>query len=341
MQAIRLRSRASNYDYGELVQRLDSFLLSDAVICPSAGAVFGVRYGPSDYTYPEIAGYYLSYLAGLMRCRESARAVVERRARQVVAWLQSISHPDMPLTRYYAFDGMQDWRNDFVFSFDLAMILRGLAHQHRIGVVSWDASSLADYLLAKMTDEDGRLAAVHARGVSAAPSGWATRIDAYQLKTAAGLACYAREYGHAALSKLAEQTAGKCMPTSANVLRQLPLHPRFYALEGLLSLQGRDCHPQVGGAVLRGLEEGSPDVQRVDVLAQALRLCCITRPEHPAVHRLASTLGRVVDQDGSVRFRLDSSGPERNTWCALFVRQALSYYLAILNGEDIDVSHII
>jgi hypothetical protein len=329
-------------DLSERIHRLDHYLLSPAVCCPETGAVFAVRGSTADYAYPEIAGYYLTYLAGLAI---DAPALSKRRfaeqAQRVVAWLRLICAEGLPLTRYYLDDDTQDWRNDFVFIFDLAMVLRGLAHARELDLADWSAPTLADHLQCQLAAADGRLRAVQARGLKAATAGWSARFDAYQLKSAAGMARFARHFSHSGLSELAEEARALFCHTPALEFDHLPLHPRFYALEGVAQLQGVAAYPAISHAVFQAMGEASPDWQRIDVLAQALRLGCACSPAHPLNHELASTLAALVVDNTGLGFCCDTGDPQRNTWTTLFARQALAYYQQAKNGGAIDVQFLI
>src|SRR5512142_3046463 len=95
---------------------------------PHAGAVAGCVSvsGTPSYVYPEIAGYYLTWLAW-RASRFGHDSEDAERARGVQRWLAKwLAMPNLP-TRVH-FDGKSgDWRNGAIFCVDLAMVLRGLA----------------------------------------------------------------------------------------------------------------------------------------------------------------------------------------------------------------------
>ena len=105
---------------------------------PHAGAVAG-WVGPdgrAEYVYPEITGYYLQWLAWIARRRGVHGALIARAdaaQRWLVAWAAT---DDDPPTRRYLRCSPHDWRNDTVFVFDLAMVLRGLGSAHHVGLIA-------------------------------------------------------------------------------------------------------------------------------------------------------------------------------------------------------------
>jgi len=80
---------------------------------------------------------------------------------------------------------------------------------------------------------------------------------------------------------------------------------------------------------------------RTDSAAQLLRLALIARIEGPSVDALVSRLLTSVDADGSVNFHPDPITDERNTWCAIFVRQALFFYLEARLGRKLRAEMLI
>ena len=109
-------------ELGRVTGFLDAWLAGTSVVT-GAGAVAGVVDDDRPrYWYPEIAGYYLSYLATL--------DCADQRAARIVGWLRRWwSAPGSARETRIAAPGRtagEDWRNRWLFSFDLAMIVRGL-----------------------------------------------------------------------------------------------------------------------------------------------------------------------------------------------------------------------
>src|SRR3989442_3482845 len=97
-----------------------------------AGAIAGWlnEHGEPEFAYPEIAGYYLSWLA--FAGRLGRELDVRQTATAVVHWVDTVTSTDHPpATRYYFVD-CEDWRNSATFTFDLAMLCRGLHAVRRL-----------------------------------------------------------------------------------------------------------------------------------------------------------------------------------------------------------------
>ena len=122
----------SGADDTRLAARLEQWLVSDDVVLTEPPHVSGgiINYreadGMWDGVYPEICGYYLQFLAHASAGSPSAphREIAAR----VIRWLDAEGGEGAPLTLYRRIEdlGAVDWRNRCLFSFDLAIILRGL-----------------------------------------------------------------------------------------------------------------------------------------------------------------------------------------------------------------------
>src|SRR5687767_3496439 len=95
---------------------------------PHAGAVAGriAADGRPEYAYPEIAGYFLTWLAFLARTG-SLREPARRLAPAIGAWHAQWLDTDADTRVRLRSGDEDDWRNRAVFLFDLAMLLRGVA----------------------------------------------------------------------------------------------------------------------------------------------------------------------------------------------------------------------
>ena len=81
--------------------------------------------GRARYVYPEITGYYLHWLAEMHT--DSARDDLAIAASRAADWTaRQFDGGALAKTRTYLGDDANDWRNDAVFFFDFAMLLRGL-----------------------------------------------------------------------------------------------------------------------------------------------------------------------------------------------------------------------
>jgi len=324
---------------------------------PHAGAVAGRvdLAGNAAYVYPEIAGYYLQWLAWRARTGVDAARLAER-AGGVQRWLGVwLADRRPPRTRIH-FDEETDWRNSAVFCFDLAMVLRGLASAAAARLIRGDPELVAEVgrNLEPLIGADGQFDACWLLdpGVSV-PERWSTRRGAFLTKAAAGVTAAAQVFP-GAMAERVERAALATFDASVDALLERPhreAHPLLYAFEGVLSLPGhasfRAVLPQLvsnfevllasadaGGRLPESLasraEERGP--ARVDVTAQALRVgCLLERHSGPgtidalAMERLRRQLEAEVRPSGAVPFAMGFPATYWNTWAAMFADQALVF----------------
>jgi hypothetical protein len=323
---------------------------------PHAGAVAGTvtAAGAAAYVYPEIAGYYLQWLAwraqrhgGLGDLRESAAAV----QRWLNVWLAA---SDPPPTRLYLDGTTDDWRNRAVFFFDIAMVLRGLGSAAHAGIVAPDAAviGLVTRQLERLVAADGQYdaCAMNVAG-DAFPARWSTRRGAFLTKAAAGIVTAATQLP--GIAPRLVHAAQETFVASIASLEQHPhreAHPLLYAFEGVLALPGHrhfagalaTVARQYDGVLARASADGflpetlGPDApagpERVDVLAQTLRiggLLVAHRPQQPpdqvTLARLRAALARQVKPVGAVTFARAADAAQWNVWAAMFADQALDF----------------
>lgn len=325
--------------------RITEWLLSPLIQVPSgpqAGAIAGWvgDDGRPSFAYGEITGYWLSWISGLAGERPHlaprARAAVDFLAR---AWARR----EPPQTRFYLAAAEPDWRNRAVFSFDMAMIVRGLAH-----AAPWighqPCAAVAERIvpwLRRCIGPDGTLAThrlVDAGGPL--PRRWSTEPGPFQCKTAAALLQAPAAWLPAGLAQAARQTLAVWQGRASE---HADMHPRLYALEGAILAGGAADANLAGTAVPADgwLPENTihPTAPvRADVLAQAIRILTVAQGESaldpwgPAMALCGALLDHVTSE-GAVLFRAES-GP-RNVWCALFAAQALAWLAACAAGRAI------
>lgn len=307
-------------ELGRVTGFLDAWLAGTSVVT-GAGAVAGVVDDDRPrYWYPEIAGYYLSYLATL--------DCADQRAARIVGWLRRWwSAPGSARETRIAAPGRtagEDWRNRWLFSFDLAMIVRGLGCHPGLSEAVALREEIAAELRERFVRRDGALAAVDGPPVPPELARWSTVEGPAQLKTLAALAAAPTAAFPAAwCSARARELLERFPPVSWSVL---PLHPRCYALEGLLQL---DDSPAVRTLVRLMVsaafdrERTHADYRRVDVRAQLLRLLWIVAPDDPRVGPLRAALLGALAQGAAAPFSTESRADEYNVWATLFARQAL------------------
>lgn len=318
----------------ESIHRIDGWLSHGSVFCAESGAVAGVTDDEGVvYWYGEIAGYYLAYLASLTLESSKSQKFARHAASQVGLWLQSQWASVPGPTRLYKNSNV-DWRNDYVFAFDLAMILKGLTSIRQCGIDAWDGQQIAEFIKVKLVDDQGSLCAVYTLQPGNQPNTWSTSIDGHQLKTAAGLFGWGARFNDHKLCKLGNGICKSLTRGGTLDWPHLPLHPRLYALEGLLL-----CNlvkPRSIATLLQNiLASIDIETERTDVIAQLLRLALLAKIEANLTDRITSHLLDSIDVDGSVIFRMNQANKERNTWCAIFTRQALHFYSEASCGRQL------
>jgi hypothetical protein len=321
---------------------------------PHAGAIAGciTVSGTASYVYPEIAGYYLTWLAW-RAARDGHDPDDAERARAVQRWLGKwLAMPSLP-TRVH-FDGTSDdWRNRALFCFDVAMVLRGLAAAGRVGLLAPDRAVVDGMCraLARLVAGDGAFDACVSHGPGGPiPDRWSTRRGPFLAKAAAGVvrAADVLDIPHD-LRTAAEQT----FAASLHLLAREPhreTHPLLYAFEGVLDLPQ---HPRFQSALpsiaaqfdillaratqdahlpetLCGTSTSGP--ARIDVMAQTLRvgyLLAAHRPQQPpdrvGLARLRQALARHVRPGSGVAFARSSAPAQANVWATMFADQALAF----------------
>jgi len=321
---------------------------------PHAGAVAGCVSisGAPSYVYPEIAGYYLSWLAWRARQDGPSPQLAEHAAgaqRWLARWLAMPGPP----TRVHLDGTCEDWRNHARFAFDIAMVLRGLGAAAAVEIVTPDTAVVAGVCreLVRLVGDDGALLACVADPGTTLPDRWSTRRGPFLAKAAAGILRAATQLPDvpAAVTRAAEKT----FHASVAALAREPhreSHPLLYAFEGVLNLPkharfhdtlpvvaaqfdillaqaGNDGHlPETLGAV------SGRGPSRVDVIAQAVRvgyLLAAHRPQCPpdrvALARLRQALSRQVRAHGGVAFARSVAPAQANVWATMFADQALAF----------------
>ena len=270
------------------------------------------------FVYGEVTGYWLSWSSVYAPDRVRMGAAVEFLRRQWSRARAAQTRLGAPL----------DWRNRAAFSFDLAMMMRGLAAAAPI-VGSTRCAGAAARLtpwLERLVDTDGSLRSHLVLAQGNVPTRWSTLPGAYQAKTAAALLCTPNGWLPTRVLDAARLTLARY---GRHAVDHRNLHARFYAFEGLLlcgaHVPSADVLDVAYGAFCFPEEVGAPVcVNRSDVQAQALRLLCLL-PDAPGhtIDGIAANLLQFVRDDGSVAFSAGDLGA--NVWCALFAHQALDW----------------
>ncbi|MBT2453659.1 hypothetical protein [Streptomyces sp. ISL-86] len=344
--------------------RLRAWLLDHPRITegPHTGGVVGDT-GNDAYVYPEIAGYYLTWLAFLATAESAAEPAIERAdaariadARDAaVRWLNGeLRRPDGPRTRCHLTttpETAADWRNHARFTFDLGMVHRGAAAGTGPGTAALLARTAE--LLDGMRDADGSWLGCRPHGSSAPlPERWSTAPGPHLLKVAGGVLALAAPDHTRTVLEAARETLARHAPELKAGLPTMS-HPALYALEGLLQAEAagyREHHEELlHGYHLLAAQPGGvpreyvarPDSRvRSDVVAQLLRVGCVLadrgeldETERAALDRLAALLADRVGPTGALPF--EDGSAHGNTWCAMFAHQALVFHARLTEGRPI------
>lgn len=331
-----------------------------------AGAVLGsiAIHGGATYAYPEITGYWLQWLAWRSR-RAGSVAMFAPPAAAAQLWLGRWLTSGSPLPmRVHLAGGVDDWRNQTEFCFDMAMVLRGLGAAAAAGLIVPSPRVIGGVTAAleRLIAADGMLDACSAAAPgSALPVRWSTQRGGFLAKAAAGVIAARHLAGvRPALVEAAEATWCASLD-AALAMPHDELHPQLYAFEGVLS---RPRHPRTmaalpriatavdallalpaaeGGALPERRSATAAETQpaRVDVLAQALRVGCVLQQWHPswtpdrsALTRIRALLAAHVRADGSVPFAINEAAPVHNVWAAMFADQAMALASHLHAADD-------
>ena len=310
-----------------------------------AGAVAGWvdRRGDAAYVYPEITGYYLQWLAWHAR-RQGVSDDVRRRAVAAQRWLCSWARPQAPQTRIYLRPSEQDWRNDALFFFDLAMVIRGLASAARAGLIEADPELVGrmSALLLRLVADDGLFdACLATRAEAAVPFRWSTRRGAFLAKAASGvLSAVAQFPAMPGALRLAAEATFRASLESMAKSPHTDTHALLYGIEGAL---GQPDHPavararpiiigQLGDVIRSGDAAGQiPEsrgggLARLDVVAQTVRAAALMPSALTAGSDSAPmvrALVRSVDPKLGIPFSPSERAGQYNAWTAMFAEQAL------------------
>lgn len=329
---------------------LAAWLLGEAVVLRGGardGLVVNWRDDGGEWNagYPEIAGYYLQFL-----CRLDApprRGAAAANAARVAGWLERIGRDGPPLTRYLRRPAADEWRNGALFSFDLAMIVRGLALADERFPGAVPAGLTARYAGWLAAIENAGLLASHRllAGAEALPEKWSTTPGFHHVKAAACLAYRDDPAARTLALATAMHWAGRFEAVGRALFGDL--HPFLYFIEGLLVLWARDGtgvfldvaeqafdlvldEVERCGGTAPGHQGGPPASARADVLAQVLRAGTVLQAAgrlaparwQPCRADLLAALADHVAPGGGVLF--SAAGGHRNVWATIFAWQALA-----------------
>ena len=340
----------------QVVHAIQSWLLGPEVQYvdgPHCGGVIGWfdDHGSPKFIYPEITGYYLSWLAFWANLSGQSDEAAHR-ANLALSWTAKyFSGSTPPKTRIYLLkEEDRDWRNSGSFSFDLAMLTRGVASVRNLAEEdsrNLVLGQLCEHLI-PFCDKKGTLQAFrpHVSDVSYPLSHWSCIQGPYQAKAAAAILS---SNSVSPIPPLVHQTAHSVYTNWRSHVRKPAsdnAHAALYHLEGLAlaAANGWDSHAQIliENLFMQILGMIEPP-ERSDVLAQALRIGCMLCSMSNGINlaltdrlrRLAEELEKFLAADGSILFSRSPNFRHRNVWSSIFAHQALCFYEVIASGNNI------
>ncbi len=320
--------------------------------------------GAPEFLYPEVAGYYLTWLAFLAAAYPDHLATTSH-GKLALQWVsEQVAAGNFPPTRLYLQSMKEDWRNSVLFSFDLAMLSRGAAlAPDPDGEAGWE-DTLARILvrLGAFIDLDALIRPyLRAKIGSSAPlpQKWSLAPGPHQVKVAAAILALPRDTVPQDLAVAAARLYWRWRGGGPSTQLTGDTHPILYYLEGLLLAGAHGIDDEAwplaalayttlmkaqlpeGGLPPRLNDSRAP--LRSDVLAQALRAGCVLRDKgclspsrwNLRLEQLAMNLMPFVQDDGSVEFCRNANQGHRNTWSAIFTHQALCFFETLSCGQTI------
>jgi hypothetical protein len=231
-----------------------------------------------------------------------------------------------------------------MFSFDVAMVFRGLAGIQ--GLVDehlrLESICAVQRQLQNFISSDGQLLPCVRRAAKDLPSRWSTRYGPFQLKTAAAL-FHSGQTLNGGL-KEASLRIYEAWRTPFAVCSG-EMHAALYAVEGLI-LWALNGHCDAWAAALLQYERcvAQCTYARSDIVAQLLRAGCVLRRAgllggskwDGTLEALAAAVTNFVGKDGQVLYGAPPRPSLRheNSWSAMFTFQALTYYMRSSDCTD-------
>jgi hypothetical protein len=322
-----------------------AWLVTDEARSPSGAfhAWYDSQSGERAFAYPEITGYALTHLAGLVDASECELAAGVAAGEWLIARISA--------GNLAARDG---WDGDAVYNFDLAMVANGLlTFGDRAGRPDFVDTGLA--LAGRLADQvqrTGELAAL-APGQTSQRSTWSTEGTALMVKATQCLlsaAAVADQSEFRAVALNVARMAARIQSDDGRIATHpsddfTMCHPHLYAVEGLWihaeatgDAESRERaragaewvwrHQLPSGGLPRRVAaaDGAVGTEQFDVTAQAIRAALLVGGvDSDAVLAAAQRLHCVADRvDGVAALPYDTSGSgHRNVWVSLFGRQAM------------------
>lgn len=258
------------------------------------------------YPYPEITGYALSTLSFLSQYdKENSRILQSANRAADYLVRQCLSNKT---GKFYAHN-ISNGNSEFVFTFDVGMILKGLFHSYKSSNVGNNRTTclrLGEWLL-RMQKPDGSFYAyydIEQKLKKSSMKRWSTQSGSFHMKLSFSLTQLYQETADqkylSSLKKLVDWVMGMQQPDGRFVTDQSQgstfLHAHCYSIEGLLDSYNVLLDEGIRDAAYKGIswlikmyqkKRTLPSVyysdgryfseERSDIIAQTIRLLCIAK----------------------------------------------------------------
>ncbi len=310
-----------------------------------------------EYIYGEITGYFLSFCSYVCKREPDLKETLTPIISSHISWLERIIKCGY-VTRCLL-EPCEDWRNSAIFPFDIAMIIRGLDDASTIvecdkllqlylelfgGFFDYNSETVLPYI----NISEGKL-----------PQKWSTRIDVHFVKIAADTIPVLHKKGNDREAEIMIKMIKRFDNYGVDRLMDIDSHPLLYYLEGLaLASDFTFLYKNFPANnfekihyVFKKLLVISDDVglldnpkrgsyRRSDVLAQFVRIGLLLRMKNMLSDEELLSLKNILDDilerfymDGNVLFFDKERGNNNiNAWCAMFLYQAIDFYLDLSKG---------
>lgn len=317
-----------------------------------------------EYIYGEITGYFLSFCAEVCANQSEMKESLLPIMIKHVEWLDS-AIKDGFKTRYML-NEKTDWRNSAIFSFDIAMIIRGLIDVSSYLDVNATLELYKKLFESFVEENTNTIKPYISVDRMILPDKWSTRFDAHFMKIVANVLPVFSSQSDIVIYNLLNKKADELYCYDMKYLLTTDSHPLMYYLEGILLLcemgdlddvkkkryqqKAREVYLNVIHLISDDLLLDNPTAGtyvRSDVLAQFVRIGVLLINDDllpvETMNYIKCILDYICDKhivEGRVCF-FDKEQDENfyNTWCAMFLYQALDYFL-IASGVSADSEQI-
>jgi hypothetical protein len=355
-----------------LSESIENWLLASEVQLasgPHQGGVAGwLTTGQTPaFVYPEITGYYLTWLAFGHARQSNGHHNRAAKAQFALQWLcrQIQSEQKLPTRVYLSSEG-EDWRNRACFAFDWTMVIRGAAAAREL----LDSPEI-EVLIARGLEFLKRCCTPNHElkpfdlnikdDGNNLPERWSSRPGPYLLKVAAALELACQGSLEEVLNESCRHLVSRWSTAQTSSPATRELHSLFYSIEGMLLLgvcRPEGCHWKMAAERFELIfenelrnnclplsGEGCFEAQS-DLLGQALRIGSILMSHgflrsdrwEERLSGVARELRGFVSSDGAVAFDRpqERDRPHWNAWSAMFACQAFFFWETCLAGKTVE-----